>query len=82
MAKEHEPAPTDAELAERVRPLVNDILERFNQEAISPSEAGMVILSLTYRLLGVLAEAPEARRLFVMSLINLINNYLAGEMGD
>jgi hypothetical protein len=71
---------TDAEMAERVRPLVNDILERFNQEAISPSEAGMVVLSLTYRLLGVLAEAPEARRLFIVSLVNLINNYLAGEL--
>jgi hypothetical protein len=82
MTTDYEAAPTDAELAERVRPLVNDILERFNQEAVSPSEAGMVILSLTYRLLGVLAEAPEARRLFIMSLINLINNYLAGEMGD
>jgi hypothetical protein len=72
--------PTDTEMAERVRPLVNDILERFNQEAISPSEAGMVVLSLTYRLLGVLAEAPDARRLFILSLINLINNYLAGEL--
>jgi len=70
---------TDAEMAERVRPLVNDILERFNQEAVSPSEAGMVVLSLTYRLLGVLAEAPDARRLFIVSLTNLINNYLAGE---
>ncbi len=71
---------TDSEMAERVRPLVNDILERFNQEAISPSEAGMVVLSLTYRLLGVLAEAPEARRLFIVSLVNLINNYLAEEL--
>jgi hypothetical protein len=80
MMAELETPLTDAEMAERVRPLVNDILERFNQEAISPSEAGMVVLSLTYRLLGVLAEAPEARRLFIASLINLINNYLAGEL--
>ncbi len=79
---EIEPALTDAELAERVRPLVNEILERFNREGISPSEAGMVIISLTYRLLEVLTEAPEARRLFIVSLINLINNYLAGELSD
>lgn len=71
---------TDEELEERVRPLVNDILERFNQEQISPSEAGMVILSLTYRLLGLLEEAPEARRFFILTLINLINNFLAEEM--
>jgi hypothetical protein len=71
---------TDEEMEERVRPLVNDILERFNQENISPSEAGMVILSLTYRLLGILEEAPEARRFFILTLINLINNVLTEGM--
>ena len=71
---------TDEELEASVRPLVNEILERFNQEDISPSQAGMVVLSLTYRLLEVLNEAPEARRFFILTLINLINNYLAEEM--
>jgi hypothetical protein len=71
---------TDEEMERRLRPLVNEILERFNQESVSPSEAGMVILSLTYRLLGVLAEAPEARRFFILTLINLINSVLAEDL--
>ncbi len=74
---------TDADMAERIRPLVNEILELFNERQISPSEAGMVVLSLTFRLLEVLKEAPEARRHFILTLINLINNYLADELqGD
>ncbi len=74
---------TDAEMAERIRPLVNEILELFNERQIAPSEAGMVVLSLTFRLLEVLKEAPEARRHFILTLINLINNYLADELqGD
>jgi hypothetical protein len=71
---------TDEDMEQRIRPLVNDILERFNQENISPSEAGMVILSLIYRLMTVLEETPEARRFFILTLINLINNFLAGEV--
>jgi hypothetical protein len=71
---------TDAVLEENVRPLVNEFLERFNQENVSPSQAGMVILALIYRLLEVLEDAPEARRFFILALINLINNYLAEEM--
>jgi hypothetical protein len=71
---------SDKEMAERLRPLVNDILETFNQRQISPSEAGMVIISLTYRLLEVLKEVPEARRHFILTLINLINNFLADEL--
>ncbi|MBM4274742.1 MAG: hypothetical protein FJ134_09840 [Deltaproteobacteria bacterium] len=74
------PALTDAEMAERVRPLVNEILERFNEERLAPSEAGMVILALVHRLLGILAGTPEARRHFVLMMINMINNFLAGEM--
>jgi hypothetical protein len=69
---------TDEAMEQRIRPLVNEIFERFNQEEISPSEAGMVILALVYRLLDVLEEAPEARRFFILTLINLINNFLAG----
>jgi hypothetical protein len=71
---------TDEELEMSVRPLVNEILDRFNQEQVSPSQAGMVTLSLIYRLLEVLKEEPEARRFFILTLINLINNYLAEEM--
>ena len=71
---------TDAEMAGRIRPLVNEILKLFNERVISPAEAGMVVMSLTYRLLGVLKEAPEARRHFILTLINLINNFLAEEM--
>ncbi len=71
---------TDAEMERRISPLVNDIFERFNQEQISPSEAGMVILALVYRLLEVLEEAPEARRFFILTLINVINNFLAEEV--
>ena len=73
---------TDAELEESVRPLVNEILERFNQEEVSPSQAGLVVLSLIYRLLEVMHDSPEARRFFILALINLINNYLAEEMGQ
>ncbi len=73
----------DTELAEDIRPLVNEILEIFNERQVSPAEAGMVVLSLTYRLLEVLKETPEARRHFILTLINLINNYLADELqGD
>jgi hypothetical protein len=71
---------SDEELEESVRPLVNEILERFNQENVSPSQAGMVILALIYRLLEVMQDAPEARRFFILTLINLINNYLGEEM--
>ncbi len=74
-------AGSDEEMAEEIRPLVNEILEMFNERQVSPSEAGMVVLSLTYRLMEVLKEAPEARRHFILTLINLINNYLADEMG-
>jgi hypothetical protein len=71
---------TDEELEASVRPLVNEILDRFNQEGVSPSQAGLVILSLIYRLMQVMHDAPEARRFFILTLINLINNYLAEEM--
>jgi hypothetical protein len=71
---------TDEALEENVRPLVNEFLERFNQENVSPSQAGMVILALIYRLLEVMHDAPEARRFFMLTLINLINNYLAEAM--
>jgi hypothetical protein len=71
---------SDEELEASVRPLVNEILERFNQEGIAPSQAGLVILSLIYRLMEVMRDEPEARRFFVLTLINLVNSYLAEEM--
>jgi fructosamine-3-kinase len=71
---------SDEELEASIRPLVNEILDRFNQEGVSPSQAGLVILSLVYRLMEVMNDAPEARRFFILTLINLINNYLAEEM--
>ena len=50
---------TDSEMEEKVRPLVNDILDRFNREQTSPAEAGMVIMGLVHRLLGVLKKPPK-----------------------
>lgn len=64
------------DLAERVRPLVNDILERFNQENITTQEAGFVVLALAHRLMTVLDDKPEEQRGFVLQVVNLINNYL------
>jgi hypothetical protein len=71
---------SDEEMEATVRPLVNEILERFNQENVSPSQVGLVVLALIYRLMEVMRDAPEARRFFILSLINLVNNYLAEEM--
>ncbi|MEW6660670.1 MAG: hypothetical protein AB1424_18670 [Thermodesulfobacteriota bacterium] len=79
---EQEGNPRDVELAERVRPLVNGILERFNQENITPPEAGMVVLALISRLLEVMEGHPEPRRLFILNLINIINSYLVQEAGE
>jgi len=78
MSEQEEPS-RESEIAERVRPLVNEILERFNQEKIAPPEAGMVILALISRLLAVLEDQPESRRYFILTLINIINNYLVQE---
>jgi hypothetical protein len=73
---------SDEEMEERVRPIVNEVLDRFNQNNLSPSEAGMVILGLIYRLLSVLEDAPEARRFFILTLISLINNFLAENLEE
>jgi hypothetical protein len=73
---------SDEEMEERVRPLVNDVLDRFNQENLSPSEVGMVILGLIYRLMSVLEDAPEARRFFILTLISLINNFLSENLEE
>lgn len=81
MSETEEPS-REMEIAERVRPLVNEILERFNQENVTPQEAGMVVLALISRLLGVLEGQPEPRRYFILSLINVINSYLVQEAGE
>ena len=70
------------EFSERIRILVNGILERFNEEQITPQEAGWVILALTHRLMTVLEQNPEDRQTFVLQLINLVNRYLAGELEE
>jgi hypothetical protein len=71
-----------ATVAEKVRPLVNDILARFNTEQITPQEAGMVILALTHRLLGALDSQPAERQSFIMSLISVVNQYLSGRLAE
>ena len=76
-----EPIP-EMEMAERVRPLVNEILERFNRENVTPPEAGMVVLALISRLLETMEDQPEPRRYFILTLINVINNYLMQEAGE
>jgi hypothetical protein len=72
--------PNSEEFSERVRLLANSILERFNQEEVTPQEAGWVILALTHRLMTVLETNPEDRQNFVLQLIGLVNQYLAGEL--
>ncbi|MDD2903569.1 MAG: hypothetical protein PHU44_14180 [Syntrophales bacterium] len=72
----------EMEMVERVRPLVNEILERFNQEDVTPSEAGMVILALISRLLEALEGHPEPRRQFILNLIEMVNSYLLKEAGE
>jgi hypothetical protein len=74
--------PNSAESTERVRQLANSILERFNEEQISPQEAGWVILALAHRLMTVLEQNPEDRQNFVLQFIGLVNQYLAGGPED
>jgi hypothetical protein len=74
--------PNSEEFSERVRSLANGILERFNQEQITPQEAGWVILALTHRLLTVLENNPEDRQTFIMQFISLVNQYLAGDLQE
>ncbi|MFZ2089502.1 MAG: hypothetical protein WAU47_13090 [Desulfobaccales bacterium] len=71
-----------AEYTDRVRLLANSILERFNEEKISPQEAGWVILALTHRLMTILETNPEDRQAFLMQFISLVNRYLAGELQE
>jgi len=79
---EQEELTRELEMAEKVRPLVNEILERFNQQNITPPEAGMVVLALISRLLEAMEGQPEPRRYFILTLINVINNYLMQEAGE
>jgi hypothetical protein len=70
----------DLELSERLRPLVNEILGRFNEEKIGPKEAGTVIIALLHRLLEVLDDAPEAQRHIAIAVVQLINQHLEGTL--
>jgi hypothetical protein len=70
------------EFSERVRSVANGVLERFNQEQITPQEAGWVILALAHRLLTVLENNPEDRQAFIMQFISLVNQYLAGDLQE
>ncbi len=68
------------QVTERVRLLANNILERFNEEQVTPEEAGWVVLALTHRLLTVLEQNPEGRQAFVLQFISLVNQSLAGDL--
>jgi len=70
------------EFSERVRLLANSILERFNEEQITPQEAGWVILALAHRLMTVLEKNPTERQNFVLQFISLVNQYLAGDLEE
>ncbi len=74
--------PENDALNERLRLLINNVLERFNQENVTPQEAGMVILGLTHRLMTVLEGTPEVRRQFILNFINLVNQYLSGDFQE
>lgn len=70
------------ELAERVRPIVNGILEGFNAQGVTTEEAGLVILALVHRLMTVLESDHEKQRDFVLNIINLVNQYLRGGLRE
>lgn len=74
--------PNDEKFSERVRLLANSVLERFNEEEVTPQEAGLVILALAHRLMTVLEKNPEERQNFVLQFISLVNQYLAGELEE
>lgn len=74
--------PNDEKFTERVRTIANSVLERFNEEQVSPQEAGLVILALAHRLMTVLEKNPEERQNFVLQFISLVNQYLAGELEE
>ncbi|MGQ9920049.1 MAG: hypothetical protein ACUVRZ_01840 [Desulfobacca sp.] len=64
------------ELTERLRQIVNEILAMFNEQNVTPQEAGTVILALIHRLMGVLRENQEMQRAFVASIIDVVNQHL------
>ncbi len=70
--------PGATELSERLCLIVNEILTMFNQQNVTPPEAGTVALALIHRLMGVLQDSPEAQRAFVASVIEVVNEHLLG----
>lgn len=67
-----------AALSERLCQIVNEVLAMFNQQNVTPSEAGTVVLALIHRLMGVLADDPQSQRAFVASVIEVVNEHLLG----
>jgi hypothetical protein len=65
-------------LSERLCQIVNEILTMFNQNNVTPPEAGTVVLAIIHRLMGVLQDSPEAQRAFVTSVIEVVNEHLLG----
>jgi hypothetical protein len=70
--------PAGTELSERLCQIVNEILAMFNEQKVTPPEAGTVVLALIHRLMGVLEDSPESRRAFVASVIEVVNEHLLG----
>jgi len=68
--------------SERLRQIVNNILAIFNEQQITPQEAGTVILALIHRLMGVLQENRELQRAFVASIIDVVNQHLLQSLED
>jgi hypothetical protein len=66
------------ELSERLCQIVNEILAKFNEKNVTPSEAGTIVLALIHRLMGVLQDNQEVQRAFVTSIIGVVNEHLLG----
>jgi hypothetical protein len=74
--------PETREMSERLCQIVNEVLTMFNQNNVSPPEAGTVVLALIHRLMGVLQDSPEAQRAFVASIIEVVNEHLLGILAN
>jgi hypothetical protein len=64
------------ELSDRLCEIVNEILAGFNQQNVTPSEAGTIVLALIHRLMAVLQDNPDVQRAFVTSIIGVVNEHL------
>ena len=66
------------ELSDRLCEIVNEILAGFNQQNVTPSEAGTIVLALIHQLMAVLQDNPDVQRAFVTSIIGVVNEHLLG----